>query len=390
MPGGALVPREDAQAGVALTLPAPYAGSERRHEDGLEVAEQGNEREQSADQSSDPDQRRRGSTHTSPPKRAANDRRAASCSGHSADPAGDRFPGPRDQEAHRCTSGGRAHDSRSDAGATARQEAGEEDADADAEPQREADPVDGGHADQCRCPTFCDRLHGRFRNADDSLPGAADPIGCPLRTGEGIYNERGTMKKLALALSVGLLGAVLLITTAFANGNGGGGKSFRAKLTGYEEIIPASFDAARTPPFIGEAGAVSTTGTGRFTARVRKDPLRIDYRLEYRALEGATTLFAHIHFGQKHTVGGVSAFLCGGGPGPKPPCPPVSTPPGGITGTITAADVVGPLGQGIEPTNLVELIAAMQAGVTYVNVHTNKWPSGEIRGQINGRGDDDD
>jgi hypothetical protein len=229
-----------------------------------------------------------------------------------------------------------------------------------------------------------------FSNVDDSLPGAGDPIGCPLRTGEGIYNERGTMKKLALALSVGLLGAVLLITTAFANGNGGGGKSFRAKLTGYEEIIPASFDATRTPPFIGEAGAVSTTGTGRFTAKVRKDPLRIDYRLEYRALEGATTLFAHIHFGQKHTVGGVSAFLCGdANPANAIPnvCPPIS---GTVEGTITAADVVGPAGQGIEPANIVELIAAMQAGVTYANVHTNKWPSGEIRGQINGRGDDDD
>jgi hypothetical protein len=190
------------------------------------------------------------------------------------------------------------------------------------------------------------------------------------------------MRKLTLALSVGLLGAVVLITTAVANGNGG--KSFKANLTGYEEIIPASFDAARTPQFIGEAGAVSTTGSGKFTAKVRRDPLRIEYRLEYRNLEGTPTTQAHIHFGQKHTVGGVSAFLCGGS---KPPCPPTT---GEVSGTITAADVVGPAAQGIEPTNLPELIAAMQAGVTYANVHTGKWPGGEIRGQINGRGDDDD
>jgi hypothetical protein len=195
------------------------------------------------------------------------------------------------------------------------------------------------------------------------------------------------MRKLALAVSVGLLGAVILITTAVANGNGG--KSFRAKLTGYEEIIPASFDPSPTPPtFAGEAGAVSTVGSGRFTAKVRKDPLRIEYNLRYENLEGTTTTQAHIHFGQKHTVGGVSAFLCGGN---KPPCPPISTPPGGINGTITATptDVRGPLAQGIEPANLEELIAAMQAGVTYANVHTNKWPGGEIRGQINGGGDDD-
>src|SRR5918992_5194934 len=127
------------------------------------------------------------------------------------------------------------------------------------------------------------------------------------------------MRKLTLALSVGLLGAVILITTAFANGNGG--KSFKANLTGYEEIIPASFDAARTPQFIGEAGAVSTTGSGKFTAKVRRDPLRIEYRLRYSNLEGTPTTQAHIHFGQKHTVGGVSAFLCGDAnvPDPAPP-----------------------------------------------------------------------
>jgi CHRD domain-containing protein len=191
------------------------------------------------------------------------------------------------------------------------------------------------------------------------------------------------MRKLALAVSVGLLGAVILITTAVANGNGG--KSFKAKLTGYEEIIPPGANVPPTgEPATAEGGAVSTMGSGKFTARVRKDPLRIDYRLEYRNLEGAAAQ-AHIHFGQKHTLGGVSAFLCGGGPVPKPPCPPT----GEVSGTITAADVIGPAGQGIEPANIAELIAAMQAGVTYVNVHTSKWPSGEIRGQVNGRGDDD-
>ena len=190
------------------------------------------------------------------------------------------------------------------------------------------------------------------------------------------------MRKLTLALSVGLLGAVILITTAVANGNGG--KSFRANLTGYEEIIPASFSAGPPPTFAGEAGAVSTVGSGKFTAKVREDPLRIEYRLRYEDLEGATTTQAHIHFGQKHTVGGVSAFLCGGGD--KPACTPDS---GDISGTIDAADVVGPAGQGIAAGELTELIRAMRNGATYANVHTSTWPGGEIRGQINGGGDDD-
>jgi hypothetical protein len=179
------------------------------------------------------------------------------------------------------------------------------------------------------------------------------------------------MKKLALAVSVGLLGTVVVVTAA-AVANGNGGKSFRANLSGYQEIIAG-------PP---EGGAVSTTGSGRFTAKVRDNPLRIEYRLRYENLEGATTSQAHIHFGQRHTNGGVSAFLCGGG---KPACTPDS---GDFTNTIVAADVIGPGGQGITAGQIEELIRAMRNGVTYVNVHTDIYPGGEIRGQIKGGGGD--
>jgi hypothetical protein len=198
------------------------------------------------------------------------------------------------------------------------------------------------------------------------------------------------MRKLALAVAIVSLGAVALITTAIAKNGNGGGRSFNAKLSGFEEIIPASFSAGPPPTFAGEAGAVSTTGNGRFSARVREDPLRIEYRLHYEDLEGATTTQAHIHFGQKHTVGGVSAFLCGGGD--KPPC---DAREDTIDGTIDAADVIGPAGQGIAAGELPELIRAMRNGATYANVHTSTWQGGEIRGQIDhgrhhGRGRDKD
>jgi hypothetical protein len=184
------------------------------------------------------------------------------------------------------------------------------------------------------------------------------------------------MRKLVLAVAIVSLGAVALIATAVAkNNHGNGGRSFSAKLTGYEEIIPASATA-------GEGGAVSTVGEGRFRARVRQDPLRIEYTLQYEDLEGATTGGAHIHFGQRGTVGNVVAFLCGGGG--KPACDPDSDT---ITGTIVAADVTGmAAAQGIAAEELPELIRAMQNGATYVNVHTNMWPSGEIRGQVDHRG----
>jgi hypothetical protein len=54
-----------------------------------------------------------------------------------------------------------------------------------------------------------------------------------------------------------------------------------------------------------------------------------------------------------------------------------------VTGRITAADVVGPTGQGIAPGELDELIIAIRSGVAYANVHSSKFPMGEIRGQIN-------
>ena len=181
------------------------------------------------------------------------------------------------------------------------------------------------------------------------------------------------MKKL---LILGALAATALATVVATNALAGGGGPhgrFAAFLTGYEEIIPAT---ATTP----EGGAVSTTGLGRFDARLRENPLRLDYRLAWRNLEGTDVLAAHIHFGQRRTVGGVSAFLCGGGG--KPACPDGGS--GTVEGTVNIADVIGPVPQGIEAGRLDELLRAMVVGATYVNVHTNKWPAGEIRGQVRG------
>ena len=128
---------------------------------------------------------------------------------------------------------------------------------------------------------------------------------------------------------------------------------------------------------LNEVPSVSSTGRGQLLARIADDESAIDYTLSYQNLEGTTTAAAHIHLGQRGVNGGVSAFLCGGGG--KPACPPVS---GSVTGTITAADVIGPASQGIAAGELAELIAAMRHEATYANVHTDKHPSGEIRGQI--------
>lgn len=62
-----------------------------------------------------------------------------------------------------------------------------------------------------------------------------------------------------------------------------------------------------------------------------------------------------------------------------PACPITA---GTVSGVIQAGDVVGPNAQGIAPGELAELVAAIHAGAAYANMHTNKVPSGEIRGQI--------
>jgi hypothetical protein len=177
------------------------------------------------------------------------------------------------------------------------------------------------------------------------------------------------MRKLFFAAVIGGSLLVALAGGSFALAKNDRGGKARATLTGYEE----------TP-------SVSTVAKGRFRAEIDGDS--IDYRLSYTGIEGGTALFAHIHFGQRHTAGGVSAFLCGGGD--KPACP---TPGGTVEGTIDAADVIGPAGQGILAGQLNELVRAIRAGATYVNVHSTTFPAGEIRGQVKsdrrkGRSDD--
>jgi hypothetical protein len=162
---------------------------------------------------------------------------------------------------------------------------------------------------------------------------------------------------LAVLVVAALL--TLAVTSATAKGDS---RDVRARLDGFQE----------TP-------TLSTTGHGQFRARIRDNA--IDYTLTYSDLEGGTTTQAHIHLGRPAIAGGVSAFLCGGAPpsSNKPACPNKS---GTVTGTIVPSDVIGPANQGISPGEFDELVRAIRAGATYANVHTDKYPGGEIRGRI--------
>jgi hypothetical protein len=168
------------------------------------------------------------------------------------------------------------------------------------------------------------------------------------------------MKSVSMAASAALV-ATIGTGVAFSQG---GFKRISERLTGLKEVP-----------------VISTTGHGEFHARISNDGTQIDWELSYDDLEGLVQQ-SHIHFGPPNNIGGISVFLCtnlGNGPAGTQLCPP---PPATVSGLIVATDVIGPAPQGIEAGELDELIEAIRDGKTYVNVHTAKWPAGEIRSMI--------
>ena len=175
------------------------------------------------------------------------------------------------------------------------------------------------------------------------------------------------MKRLAVVLSL------LVVATVSAIALPQGFRVIKEFLTGYEEVP-----------------ALSTSGNGVFNAKISSDESRIEWQLSYADLESAVQQ-AHIHIGNVSVNGGISVFLCtnlGNGPAGIQPCPPA---PATISGVIEADDVSPNIpataparAQGLDTGELDELIAAMRAGATYVNVHTTVRTGGEIRAQIGG------
>jgi hypothetical protein len=159
---------------------------------------------------------------------------------------------------------------------------------------------------------------------------------------------RRTLVKIAPAATLAALGVAGLGGSALA-----AGPVFRAPLSGAEQVPPVATDASGHAIFEVNPGGTSLT-----------------YWLIVNGLTNVTA--AHIHLGARGTNGPVVAFLYGG-----------PTIPGRFVGllahgTITAANLVGPL----KGHPLSDLLAAMAAGNTYVNVHTTAEPGGAIRGQI--------
>ena len=160
---------------------------------------------------------------------------------------------------------------------------------------------------------------------------------------------------------------------------------FSARLSGFNEVIFVAGQAG--PPLVAPAlrGAISTPAKGQFTAILDGPADVIQYELSYEGLRAPVTQ-AHIHFGQRHTVGGIIVWLCqtDGTQAPEPvrSLTPICPSQGSVTGTITPAHVLAQEAQGFAAGDFDELVRAIRNRAAYANVHTSTFPQGEIRGQI--------
>jgi hypothetical protein len=199
------------------------------------------------------------------------------------------------------------------------------------------------------------------------------------------------MKARIPALVAAVLAALTVgssVTLAADDRRGSREDDFAARLSGYNEV---HFVAAPTPAL---RGAISTAARGSFKAEIDDRKQVIRYELAFEGLEGDVTQ-AHIHFGQRSTVGGIVIWLCQTAGTPAPAAVAAVTPQcfaeGGdprantVTGMITAAQILPQVAQGIEAEAFDEIVRAIRAGATYANVHSALHAPGEIRGHIDPR-----
>jgi hypothetical protein len=174
-----------------------------------------------------------------------------------------------------------------------------------------------------------------------------------------IYLERSIiMKRKYVALTI----VVIMLVTATAVS--ASSTNYAASLSGAQEVPPRA-----------------TGATGSASFQLSEDGTALSYSVKVTNIENVFA--AHIHCGAKRVNGPVGVTLFMGTPGGGP-----------ISGTLASGTITAPdPGNGCGWADLAAVVAAMNSGNTYVNVHTNDgvaptntgpgdFPGGEIRGQI--------
>jgi CHRD domain-containing protein len=168
--------------------------------------------------------------------------------------------------------------------------------------------------------------------------------------------------RFAAALAV--LGLTIVATNADE-----GTQAFKAKLSGFQEVLP------KVSPSTGHFELTVTGST-------------ISYTLTYTKLS-SPAFMAHIHFGQAAEIGGVFLWLCGSTSAPGPVGTPTCPANGGTVSRsgVTAADIQSVSAQNLNAGDFAAALSILENGAAYVNVHTTNFPGGEIRGAVRSGGD---
>lgn len=158
------------------------------------------------------------------------------------------------------------------------------------------------------------------------------------------------------------------------------GRNFDARLSGFQEVHG---------PNLG-VGAIFSSGAGRIQLKIDRKQREIRYDLSYDFPDAASapvtgTQFvnqAHLHFGQSHTTGGITVWLCQSADNPAPAdvaadTPTCPSPSGKVSGTIQPQHVLGLAAQGLPggEDGFDALLKALRDEAIYANVHTDR-PSG--------------
>lgn len=154
---------------------------------------------------------------------------------------------------------------------------------------------------------------------------------------------------LALAISMSILASPSIVDQIYA-----AKYPYKAPLSGQNEVPP-----------------VESSATGEAEFKIPGDGT-IGYKINVTGISNASA--AHIHQGKAGENGDVVTDLLH-----TPTSKDKDTAYGMIfRGNITESSLKGPM----QGKSIQDLIAAMDSGETYVNVHTSEHPDGEIRGQI--------
>src|SRR5882724_2802740 len=154
-------------------------------------------------------------------------------------------------------------------------------------------------------------------------------------------------------LTVIALGIMVIPATFAAGAHDDDSAIFRARLTSFGEVPPKLTD-----------------GKGRFTGKLSADGNSISWTLTWSGLTGPAQM-AHIHFGQPQNTGSVVVFFCGGGG--RPACPDDAGHSGSISGTWTAADILGVPGQNVMAGDFAGFKRILSAHLGYANIHTHPY-----------------